>query len=493
MAVEDQKVVSFRAQKEKMFAQISSGQGEDVTPTGQQDASRAEAERLVPDLARINKKHGFIKSLSGKPMVLSHVYNEFFEKEIVEFITPEAFMMVYSNQIAPESSQYDKNIPMGKWWLGNAHRKEYETATFEPDKPAGEYVRNNKLIFNTWEGFAIEPKRGSWKHTIKHIYEILCNKNRDKFKYVMRWLAWCVQNPGRQAEVALIFKGKKGAGKGTILTHFSQIFGRHGAVIANREHLTGKHNAHLESLCYLFADEAYNPGDREVEGILKNLITEPSLAVEPKFRNLKISRNCLHICMATNNDWVIPATEDERRYFINQVDNRYAKGECDDKKRDLYFKKIWDELENNNKEGLAAMLYDLKYMQLEDYHPRYDIPVTEELRRQITMSLPKVKTAMSYFLEEGIFPGELRDGKYIITLDALLEYIHNLDEHNYKTITRKILTSLLNEIDLTTYRTTYKRYWEFPELGAIRQRWSEKITQVDWDLTAKWHIEKVQY
>lgn len=487
---EDQKIVSFKSVKQKLLDQISSNTAEDITPTGDQDISRLQAEALMPELARINKKHGLIKSLGGKPMVLSRVYNEFFEREIVEFITPEAFMMVYSNQVAPETSERDKNIPMGKWWLGCAHRKEYETATFEPDMPAGEYNRNGKLIFNSWEGFAVEPKKGSWKYTIKHIYVVLCNKDRAKFKYVMKWLAWCVQNPGRQAEVALIFKGKKGAGKGTILTHFSRLFGRHGAVIANREHLTGKHNAHLESLCFLFADEAYNPGDREVEGILKNLITEPSLAIEPKFRNLKITRNCLHICMATNNEWVIPATEDERRYFINQVDNKYAKGECSDHVRDKYFINIWNELED---QGLSAMLYDLQNMKLEGYEPRYNIPVTEELRRQIVMSLPKVKTAMTYFLEEGAFPGELTDGKYLITIENLLAYIHHLDEHNYKSISRKNLTNLLTELEIKTHRTTYKRYWWFPELGILREQWNAKVAPLEWDITAKWQLEKTQF
>lgn len=490
MSIDDKKLVSFKTAKQKLLDQISSNTAEDITPTGNQDISRLKAEALMPELSQMNKKHAFIHSLSGKPMVLSKVYNEFFLTDIVEFIAPESLIMRYANQVAPETSERDKNIPMGKWWLGCAHRKEYETATFEPDKPAGEYQRNGKLIFNTWEGFAIEPKIGSWKYTLKHIYEILCNKDRAKFKYVMRWLAWAVQNPGSQAEVALIFKGKKGAGKGTILTHFSKLFGRHGIVIANREHLTGKHNAHLESSCFLFADEAYNPGDREVEGILKNLITEPSLAVEPKFRNLKISRNCLHICMATNNEWIIPATEDERRYFINQVDNKYAKGECGDYTRDQYFIKIWEELQGN---GLPAMLYDLKNMQLEDFHPRYGIPVTEELRKQIQMSLPKIKTAMFYLLEEGIFPGEKQEDKYLITIESLLEYIHKLDEHNYKSISRKILTNLLTELEIQTYRTQFKRYWSFPELGELRTRWNDKVAISAWDVNAAWQLDKMQY
>lgn len=496
MAIDDDKLVSFKSYKKKLQEQIQSNKAEDITPTGSQNTSRLAEEALVPELARMNEKHAFVHSLGGKPAVFSRVYNEFFDDEIVEFITPDSFMVRYSNQLSPETNDRDKNIPMGKWWMGHPHRKEYETAIFDPTLNAGEINRNGKLIYNTWEGFAIEPKRGVWKHTLRHIYEILCNKDKEKFRYVMKWFAWCVQNPGKQAEVALIFKGKKGAGKGTILTQFRKIFGRHGLVISNREHLTGKHNSHLESSCFLFADEAYKPGDREIEGIIKNLITEPSLTVEPKFRDLKISKNCLHIVMATNDEWVIPATEDERRYFINEVDNKYAKNMCSDAKRDSYFIRLYNELTNG---GLEAMLYDLKYMQLGDYHPRYNVPMTKELKKQIHLSLPKIKTAMMYFLEEGIFVGEVnedektKEKKYLITIETLLSYIHHLDEHNYKTISRKNLVNLLGEIGLTSDRINTKRYWIFPELGETRRLWNQRVIECEWDLTTTWQVEKLQF
>lgn len=487
MSFDNDKIVQFK--KSKFKKQIDDTI--DVTPTGALDIGREKAEEAIYELKMINAKHGFIKSFNGKTMISSMVYNEYHRRDIPEFITPETFQSMYSNIPAPEQGEKGGVPPLGKWWLANPYRKEYETATFEPDRPPREYEKDGKLIYNMWEGFSVEPKRGSWKYTIRHIYEILCNKDRAKFKYIMRWLAWCVQHPGEQAEVALIFKGKKGAGKGTILTHFKKLFGVHGFVISNREHLTGKHNAHLQNLVFLFADEAYNPGDREAEGILKNLITEGGITVEPKFHNPKLTRNCLHIAMATNNEWVIPATEDERRYFINQVDNKYAKGESSDYIRDKYFKRLWAELSD---EGLSAMLYDLKNMQLGEYHPRYAIPMTEEMKKQIAMSLPKVKTAMFYFLEEGLFPGELQDGKYLITIEALLQHIYNLDQHSYKTISRKMLTSLMTELGITTHRSTFKRHWMFPELGELRKIWSEKVMANEaWDLSATWQVDKPQY
>ena len=103
------------------------------------------------------------------------------------------------------------------------------------------------------------------------------------------------------------------------------MFGEHGLVLSNRKHITGQFNEHLRQCVFLFADEAYNPGDRDAEGILKSIITEKRLMVEAKYGKTETAKNCLHIGMASNEDWVVPASQDSRRFFINEVDNSYAR------------------------------------------------------------------------------------------------------------------------------------------------------------------------
>ena len=36
-----------------------------------------------------------------------------------------------------------------------------------------------------------------------------------RFQYILHWLGLTVQNPARRAEVALVFRGEKGCGKGS--------------------------------------------------------------------------------------------------------------------------------------------------------------------------------------------------------------------------------------------------------------------------------------
>jgi hypothetical protein len=60
---------------------------------------------------------------------------------------------------------------------------------------------------------------------------------------------------------------------------------------------------------------------------------------------------------------------------------------------------------DDNGPGPSAMLYDLLKINLTNWHPRNNIPETSELRKQIQMSLPKLKYAFHQMLEDGVFPG----------------------------------------------------------------------------------------
>lgn len=456
------------------------------TPTGTRFDTVKDAEGFDQQLKNFNEKYAFINSYGGKPAIKKLIYNEYFSKEVIEFIAPESFAVIHNNDIYIDGMK--NNLPLGKWWLQNKHRKTYDTVTFEPDKKPGEYVseNGNSMYFNLWEGFAVESKKGSWKYTKKHIYEIFCNKDIEKFKYVMRWFAWAVQNPGKQAEVALIFKGKKGAGKSLILKSIMNLFGRHGLPISQPEHLTGKHNDHLSMCSFLFLDEAFKPSNKETEGVLKSLITEGSLTTEPKFRGIKITKNCLHIVMATNADWVVPATEDERRFFINEVDSKYSMGSCTEEKRIKYFSRISQELKED---GLSAMLYDFQKMDLTNWHPRNSVPRTDELKRQIQMSLPKLKYAFLNLLEDGVFPGNINDKQqYEISSMGLLEHIQKLDPSN-KSITAKSLATLCKDLGVLTTRTSKFRGYIFPELIEARKFWDERLGKnPDWDDSSKWMV-----
>ena len=93
-----------------------------------------------------------------------------------------------------------------------------------------------------------------------------------------------MQAPVLRGEVALVFRGKEGVGKGIVGRLFCRLLGQHGMQIVDATHFVGRFNAHLRDRIVLFADEAFFAGDKQNEGVLKGLITEPYLAIEGKFQ-----------------------------------------------------------------------------------------------------------------------------------------------------------------------------------------------------------------
>lgn len=439
-------------------------------------------------IAEMNKRHAFINSVGGKPMVLCYTYSAVVDRSIIEFRSPQSIIIQYSNQNVKQERGY---IDLGTYWIRSAERREYDTVVFDPGLP-----REVKGCLNLYEGMSVVPAPGCWKRTLRHLYNVLCNKDPVKFKYTVRWFAWLVQNPGERAEVAVIFRGKEGAGKGFIFTQFLKIFAQHGVNISNREHLTGKFNGHLKQCVFLFADEAYYPGDKSVEGTLKQLITEEKIPVEDKYKTLGPSKNCLHIGMCTNQEWVIPAGEDSRRYFINEVDNSYAKNSRTDAERETYFSLLWGEM---NEGGREAMIYDLLKMNLGTWHPRYNIPITEEMQRQRSLSVHKSIKYLQQFLEDGLFPGvrEL-DGSYSVTSDELFDYFVKLDPGSVK-LSMKTKSIALKQIGVKKVLKNNKNIWEFGDLASIRAKWNEVHGAIDWEidpdnpLSSEWRVTKQPY
>lgn len=98
----------------------------------------------------------------------------------------------------------------------------------------------------------------------------------------------------------------------------------------------------------------------------------------------------LHILMASNADWVVPATSDERRYFVLDV--------AGTRTGDLpYFAAIEKQMRTG---GAAAMLHDLLNRDLTTFDIR-NVPQTDALRAQKTLSLTSLASWWLAVLERG--------------------------------------------------------------------------------------------
>lgn len=262
--------------------------------------------------------------------------------------------------------------PVAEVWLHHSERRQFiRGVTFDP---SGCPVPDGTL--NLWQGFAIQPRPGAWEKLRIHIRDVICCGNREHYEYTIRWLARMVQHPAEQGEVAIVLRGVEGTGKGTLARAMKRILGQHALAISNSKHLTGNFNSHLRDCVFLFADEAFFAGDRQHVGVLKSIITEPYLTIEGKYQNAVQTPNFLHLMMASNEEWVVPASLEARRFFVLEVSNAH-------KDDHGWFAEIWAEMENG---GYAAMLHDLLRFDLTTFNVRR-VPVTDGLQQQKKLSL----------------------------------------------------------------------------------------------------------
>jgi hypothetical protein len=105
-----------------------------------------------------------------------------------------------------------KRMPLADWWLTKRDRYTYDGFVFDSNLPeAGDEI-------NLWRGFGVRGgSGGDWSLMRDHIGDVIADGDEASYPYIMRWLAWAVQNPTKQAEVAVtLISEEKGTGKGFV-------------------------------------------------------------------------------------------------------------------------------------------------------------------------------------------------------------------------------------------------------------------------------------
>ena len=386
-----------------------------------------------------------------------------------------------------------KQTSLGSWWLSNSipGKRKYDGIVFRPDE--GPTV-NGKL--NLWRGFGVKEWPGDWSLMQRHIKEVLASGVAAHATYMTYWLAWTMQNPASRAGVALVLKGKIGTGKGTLGNALVVILGQHGVHISSQEHLSGKFNKHLRDCCFLFADEAFWPGDKSALGALKRLITEPDLFIEGKGKDAFPAPNMLHVLMGSNENWIVPAGENERRYAVFDV----SEARMQDEK---WFGDIDKQMKNG---GYEAMLYDLRRVELGNWHPR-QIVKTSALVAQQERTLDFFDEWWVGVLNSGVVPGSTAKAganqsppldDYKVTtqnsygdernekFDGLLSLARKNGGFNAGRMSGKAFSDRLNDVGCYTngnkisFRGARRRSWRFPDLAEARAKWTERFPNWQW-------------
>ena len=318
------------------------------------------------------------------------------------FLSTESFTKLHMNQLLQVGINSRFGTPILKneavAWLEHKKRLQYtDGIVFEPsqytngiEKPAT--ICGNKL--NLWQGYSIKPKQhgGALERIYSHIQDVICSGDNDCNEYLLNWIARCFQYPNKNGQVAVALKGEKGCGKSTLGKFIKSIFGQYALQVTTPKHLIGNFNAHMADCCFLFADEVFFAGDKAHENILKGLITEPTLMIERKGVDAVEMPNRIKLLMASNNDWIAPASKDERRYFVLDVSSEKIPDKA-------YFKALHRDIDNQDVQ--AAFLYEMLHRDISEFHVG-KIPDTKALQHQRAQSLDSFGKYWLDVLQRGV-------------------------------------------------------------------------------------------
>jgi hypothetical protein len=237
---------------------------------------------------------------------------------------------------------------------------------------------------------------------------------------------------------------------------------------------------------------------------LKRLITEPTLSIECKGRDVIEEPNRLHVMLASNNDWVIPAGAHERRFVVQEV--------ADTHRQDAnWFGPVYKQLRSG---GYEAMLFDLLNYDLDDWHPR-QIVRTAALGEQQEKSLSPFDAWWLELLQTGVLGGadplspdravsnryeeELEEpsGGYYggkrrrtVRRDGLYDHARRISP-KLRDETDAAFGRYLKKQGCQRARVLRRRGWQFPQLSECRAHWRTRFPTTDWPdpEVKKWKTE----
>jgi len=439
-------------------------------PDLEQVAQEVVAETAEKQLKNMNKSF-FVAPHGGKVCIFQESWNYELDRSELAMHTQEGFRLLFKNRLVTYKDQDDNNktVPLADYWLSHKLRSEYPNGIAL--LPHMKVPPNG--VYNLFKGFGVLPEVGDAEPALKHIKHVICGGAHDLAGWVVCWFAFCVQFPEKAPGTALVLRGGRGTGKGTVINWMLRIFGVHGMQISQSRHLTGNFNAHLRSLLFLFADEAFFAGDKSAEGVQKAIITESTLAVEQKGVDVVTVVNRLKLAMASNNDWVIPAGYDERRYCVIDVSDR--------RKQDhTYFAKLNDHMDN--KGGLEAFLDFLLKVDLSQFNVRA-VPSTKALEEQKLLTMPPIASWLYTRLTEERLTRLSSDWQPRQLRDAICEdFAEFVKAHGYRyehldsaTIGKK-LRELIPELgDAREASGNRRGQWLFPSLEVSRQAFANRM------------------
>jgi hypothetical protein len=204
-------------------------------------------------------------------------------------------------------------------------------------------------------------------------------------------------------------------------------------------------------------------------------------------------RNMLHIMLASNAEWNVPAGANERRYVIYDVSDKVMQNKA-------YFDALNEQLRNG---GLNAMLFALLHRELKGFHPRQIPKPDASMAHQQLQTLLPLEAWWADLLETARPWGNSRDNPHLVIsegYDEEEEYFVGTDSMRVRRTKKRLclydqarassprlrnanyneIAAFLRKQGCVNQKVLGRRGWYLPLLQDCRRKWMEKYPAWEW-------------
>jgi hypothetical protein len=210
-------------------------------------------------------------------------------------------------------------------WLEHPDRRSVATVTFRPGAGAVTTAPGGQTALNSWGGFRFGAAPEDWKDRAapfeKHV-RWLFGEDTDAF---LDWLAHIAQKPGEPVSFAFLHIARShGMGRNWIASVIGRVFVGYVALAFDlSSSLRSGYNGVLAGKILAVVDEIDEGNSQrkyQIQQELKQLITEETRTINPKYGRQHREWNCCRILIFSNSPAALPLEDDDRRVYVVQCD-----------------------------------------------------------------------------------------------------------------------------------------------------------------------------
>lgn len=277
-----------------------------------------------------------------------------------EMIDQARFRIRYSGsvfQMAPDNTQPTKDA----WEAFTQNRTvrfpAVDGTCFDPDLPFATVRREDEYqLVNVYKPYTREFTPGDVTPFFG-LLRTLFPDDRDQ-AIILSYGAYVLQNPGRKARWAPVLYGPPGTGKTTLFKCIAHGFRPIYVHQPSAADMANQFNAYLENKLFIGVEEINTSDREEILEILKPLITDERVEVQPKGVDKYMVDNRANFWFNTNHKNAVRKTADDRRYAILWTRQQSAAEIEGAGLGGNYFPRFKEWLDNGGHDAIVSYLLD---------------------------------------------------------------------------------------------------------------------------------------